>query len=519
MVRSFPYPLFKETPMKEVVSHEDPTDSGLKTGRWGLRFTQPQTEAAYHAWSDIMAVPFVRIGIIGCLISWASGIVEWTMGPYPNAFRATVLVLIVVVPTHVAVLAVTFIPRLIRWMLPMMAITNAAAGLCAVTVWAWVFPGIDLWICIIMIIAFIGLTVYRLHPLQIVLATLSYIVAAGVFWVIEWSCGRVSTQNFIPGIGTLFVIFLFGLIVCLVLEHVTRKSFSQERIIERQKREINERFTKVEMELAQRKTDLAHAEKLTTIGTLVASVAHEIDNPNTSIKLNTDLLHKSWAKLEPIHDEYAREHGDFDIGNIPYSEFKHEVVEALNSTSRNTDRIKKLVDDLRMFSRKDEGNFDETVDLNAVVKDAISILGATLRKATSRLTVSFTSEHLCIKGNTLRLEQVVVNVLNNARQALSGDNKGISVSTGFDSSQQMAMITVRDEGCGMDKKTLERIWDPFFTTKGPTEGTGLGLSICNQIVKKHGGAIKIESEPGKGTIVSIFLPIPGAKKGDAQKQS
>jgi signal transduction histidine kinase len=64
----------------------------------------------------------------------------------------------------------------------------------------------------------------------------------------------------------------------------------------------------------------------------------------------------------------------------------------------------------------------------------------------------------------------------------------------------------------MDKKTLERIREPFFTTKGPAEGTGLGLSICNEIVKKHGGELKIESEPGKGTTVSIFLPVAGAEK-------
>jgi signal transduction histidine kinase len=132
--------------------------------------------------------------------------------------------------------------------------------------------------------------------------------------------------------------------------------------------------------------------------------------------------------------------------------------------------------------------------------------------------LSVATELPYVKGNALRLEQVVVNLLNNARQALSGDNKGIFVSTAIDQTQYMISITVRDEGCGMDKKTLERIKEPFFTTKGSAEGTGLGLSICNQIVGKHGGALKIESESGKGTVASILMPGVGAKISGVQNR-
>jgi signal transduction histidine kinase len=277
---------------------------------------------------------------------------------------------------------------------------------------------------------------------------------------------------------------------------------------------IGMRFSRSQKENILHREQLAHAEKLATIGTLVAGVAHEINNPNASIKLNADLLQKSWGKLEPILDEYARDHGAYEIGDMPLDEFKGAVTEALGSTTRNVERIRKLVDDLRTFARKDEGNFNEDVDVNAVVKEAISMLGATLRKATTHLEVSYASNLPCIKGNTLRLEQVVVNLLNNARQALTGDNQGIFVSTALDPARHIVTITVRDEGCGMDKKTLERIREPFFTTKGPAEGTGLGLSICNEIVKKHGGELKIESELGKETSVSIFLPVGGAKNSD-----
>jgi signal transduction histidine kinase len=276
---------------------------------------------------------------------------------------------------------------------------------------------------------------------------------------------------------------------------------------------LAQRFAGLQRDNSDKREQLFHAEKLAVIGTLVSGVAHEINNPNASIKLNADLLQKSWVRLGPILDEYAREHGEFDVGDMPYDEFKQAVAEALTSINRNADRIRKLVDDLRTFARKDEDHYNENVDVNSVVRDAISILGAMLRKATTHLEVSYFPETLYIKGNALRLEQVIVNMLNNARQALAGDYKGIFVSTAVDLTRHLAIVTIRDEGCGMDKKTLERIWEPFFTTKGPEEGTGLGLSICNQIVKKHNGELKIKSEPGIGTDVCIFLPLTGDKNG------
>ena len=112
-----------------------------------------------------------------------------------------------------------------------------------------------------------------------------------------------------------------------------------------------------------------------------------------------------------------------------------------------------------------------------------------------------------IKGNVQRLEQVVINLINNARQALADEQNGVFVLTNYNEKDREVTITVRDEGKGMDKKTLEHITEPFFTTKGPKEGTGLGLSICNRIIKKHGGTLELDSREGKGTTARVILPV------------
>ena len=258
-------------------------------------------------------------------------------------------------------------------------------------------------------------------------------------------------------------------------------------------------------EIFLKQQQLAHAEKLAAMGTLVGSVAHEINNPNNAIMLGATTLERTWRGVMPVLDEYAGEHGDFSVGGMSYAELKQEIPEALRRTTRNSERIKRIVEDLRRFSRKDEGSYNEHVDINGVVRGAIGVMEHTLRKSTANLQISLSQDIPTIKGNAQRLEQVIINLLNNARQALPSPDRGIFIATAFDKTEAVVTITVRDQGRGMDKKTLEQIEQPFFTTKGEGEGTGLGLSICRRIVKKHGGQIVIESNKGDGTTVTIHI--------------
>lgn len=129
-----------------------------------------------------------------------------------------------------------------------------------------------------------------------------------------------------------------------------------------------------------------------------------------------------------------------------------------------------------------------------------------LRKATTRYTVHYMGNLPKVRGNFQRLEQVVVNLILNACQALPDTGKGIFVSTHYRHDSRSVIIQVEDEGVGIPPEHLSRLTDPFFTTKRESGGTGLGLSISDGIISEHGGIMEFESVPGRGTTVIITLP-------------
>jgi signal transduction histidine kinase len=264
--------------------------------------------------------------------------------------------------------------------------------------------------------------------------------------------------------------------------------------------------TILEQENRNHQEQLNHVEKLATIGTLVSSVAHEINNPNNAIMLTANTLENLWKYLQPLLDDHIGATDELMIGGIPYSEMKREVAEGLLRTRRNSERIKNIVEELRIFSRKETGQFSQNITVNQVVASALTIVENSLRKSTSHLSVNYGDNIPVVKGNHQQLEQAIINLLNNAGQSILSQEQGISISTRVNGKKDTVLITVQDEGKGIPHDVMQRLFEPFYTTKGP-EGTGLGLSICNRIIQSHRGKIEIESEPGKGTTATIRLPV------------
>ena len=124
-----------------------------------------------------------------------------------------------------------------------------------------------------------------------------------------------------------------------------------------------------------------------------------------------------------------------------------------------------------------------------------------------------------IKGNTQRIEQVLINLLVNACQSLGNNQKSISVYTSHDNKLECAVVEIRDQGRGMSSEELERIKDPFFTTKRDTGGTGLGLAISDRIVSDHGGKLIFDSTMGAGTTVKVCLPVSSQKQPEVESQN
>lgn len=259
-------------------------------------------------------------------------------------------------------------------------------------------------------------------------------------------------------------------------------------------------------QLRVRQEQLVQADKMASLGILVSGVAHEINNPNGLILLNIPLIADAFRDAEPILDEHYRNYGDFELGGIAYSRIRERLPVMMHDMHEGSRRIKRIVEDLKDFARRDEMGAMGIINLNAVAQAAVRLVDVSIKKATSSFSAAYADNLPKTCGNAQRVEQVIVNVILNACQSLETSAGAISLITQYDEEQNMVVLSVHDEGSGIAPEHLAHLTDPFFTTKRETGGTGLGLSVSAGIVKEHGGLLQFSSEPGRGTTVSLLLP-------------
>jgi signal transduction histidine kinase/ActR/RegA family two-component response regulator len=253
--------------------------------------------------------------------------------------------------------------------------------------------------------------------------------------------------------------------------------------------------------------ELMQADKMISLGILVSGVAHEINNPNNWIMLNAPILLETWNSILPILDAYYEKSGDFSVGGLPDLEMKEAVPRLLSGILGGSKRIMKIVNDLKDYARYQPGDERAPVDINKMLGNAVSLVENQIKKSTDHFTVDYDKTLPPIQGDWQKLEQVMINLLQNACQALPDSSKAIYLKSFFDKRTGMVAICVRDEGVGISGKNLSRITDPFFTTKGDAGGTGLGLSVSSKIVKNHGGHLTVMSQEGRGASFTILLPL------------
>jgi len=271
-------------------------------------------------------------------------------------------------------------------------------------------------------------------------------------------------------------------------------------------RDITER-QQAEEQAKQQQQQLMQASKMAALGVLVSGMAHEINNPNNFIMLNTPILREAWDRALPILEEYYKENGDFIIGGMNYSEMRKNVPILFSGILDGATRIKQIVDDLKAYVRRDDLALTQSLDINAVVKSSLSLVSHLIDKSTEHFSIDYGQDLPSISGNFQRLEQVVINVIQNACQALPDRNRGIFVSTSYNDEMNAIILQVRDQGTGIPAESLPHITDTFFTTKQHSGGIGLGLSISKKIIEEHGGRLTFTSEVDKGTTVDIIIPI------------
>lgn len=270
--------------------------------------------------------------------------------------------------------------------------------------------------------------------------------------------------------------------------------------------DITERIT-AEKLAEEREQQLIQADKMSSLGILVAGVAHEINNPNSLVLLNAEILCKIWENIYPILQEHASKHKDFTISGLAFEQAHGRITKMFHGIVSGGERIKNIIQSLKDFYRKDSGTLSEIISLNKVAMDAIAIVENLIIETTSNFHIELDDTIPSIKGNSQRLEQVIINLITNACHALEDDNSLLLVRTSWDKDKNINIIEVIDKGMGISEENLGRIMYPFFTTKSDTNGCGLGLAVSYNIIKEHHGTLQCISKEGDGSTFRVELPV------------
>ncbi|MEQ9007837.1 MAG: ATP-binding protein, partial [Ekhidna sp.] len=262
-------------------------------------------------------------------------------------------------------------------------------------------------------------------------------------------------------------------------------------------------------------SQLVHSEKMASLGQLTAGIAHEINNPINFISSGMVSLKMSIEAMREIAEEYTR----LDDGDDPkdvlqgvkelkeeheYDEIVDELDDLINDINYGVQRTIEIVKGLRVFSR-----LDEEEAKNANVNENIDATLTLLRNKTKgkiEITKHYDESMHDIECYPGQLNQVFMNILNNAVQAMPDDKKDAEITIYTEEADNEVFVRIKDNGIGIPDEIKNRIWEPFFTTKEVGVGTGLGMSITYGIIEKHGGKIDLSSEVGKGTEFVITLP-------------
>jgi two-component system NtrC family sensor kinase len=276
----------------------------------------------------------------------------------------------------------------------------------------------------------------------------------------------------------------------------------------------NAELTEVNRKLSMAQEQLMQSEKLASIGQLAAGVAHEINNPIGYVFSNFSTLETyidSLMKMLEAYEKQDKNHGAEEVcqelnalrQNMEIDYLKEDIPALMSESREGITRVRKIVQDLKDFSRTDTALEWQWVNLHQGIDSTLNIVNNEIKyKADVIKNYGNLPDVECLPS---QINQVVMNLVINAAHAINGGRGTIAITTRV--VEQDVEIEVEDSGSGISPENLSRIFDPFFTTKPVGQGTGLGLSLSYGIMQKHQGSIRVSSVVGKGSIFTLKLPI------------
>ncbi|WP_406694958.1 ATP-binding protein [Singulisphaera sp. Ch08] len=305
------------------------------------------------------------------------------------------------------------------------------------------------------------------------------------------------------------------------LKDVTDRIRAEQELRRRteQLTDANLRLRQTNEKLKEAQSQLIHSEKLASLGTLAAGMAHEINNPLAFASSNVEVLERElgtilrllecyrsgWEILHQANPDLAGEIAQLEEQvDMPY--LQENLLSMAQSTRKGLKRVAHTVQNLRGFAQLDRAEIGE-IDVNLAIDQSLSMLGDLLNRNQIEVVRRF-AELPLLECAPAHMNQVFLNLLMNAMQAIeaSGKSSGrLEVITGHQG--ELILVELADDGCGIPPDILSKIFDPFFTTKPIGRGTGLGLSLSHGIIAEHGGRVDVESEVGLGTRFRIQMPI------------
>lgn len=254
------------------------------------------------------------------------------------------------------------------------------------------------------------------------------------------------------------------------------------------------------------RSHLYQAQKMEALGTLVAGVAHEINNPISLIMFNLPILRRVWQDVLPFVQQETAGDVQRKFGGFSMAYLERHLMQLIDDMEMAANRVSKIVRDLKNFSRQSHVSEKELLQVNDAVANAVRLARTTIQKSGVSLSIELQEQLPLVLGNLPSIEQIILNILINAAQAIQGNDGQITIRTGQKADGSQVFVAIRDNGCGVSPAIADKMFDPFVTDKQNRGGSGLGLAVSYSLVQAHAGSITHEAVDGGGTTFTVWLP-------------